>query len=657
MDITEVFQAQESQSDKAKSVILEGLNDEQKAAATDYTGFSVVFAGAGVGKTLTLVRRTAYMINEGIPAANILLFTFTKKAAKEIHGRVKSFIGDEGCGVTVSTYHSFCARQLRRYASYLGYHDNFSIIDDEPQKKIVSKILKDSNSHTKPEIIISLISGFKDKHLTPRQAAEKYGNDYTYQEAVFVYERYQQALKKNNAMDFDDLLFNMTTILEQNEVVRQQIHSRYKWIVSDESQDSSVLDLKFIFLLTNPSTMNLCLIGDDNQSIYAFRGANVDHFTSTINSYKHKTFILNKNYRSTPEIVNAAEALIKYNPQAVEKGIVSMQKSGEKILDLCSRNQVHEAQQIASIIQNGVASGELKYKDVAILFRNSFLTRNVENAFVHAGIPYQMVSGVGFYERKEIKDILSFLDFLVNPENLTSFERIVNIPKRGLGEKSVEKITQITSQKYASYAIISVSDTLKIFSEICEELSGKAKKGFQDFISTLSDLYNFIQNEDPEPAKIIDKLVKIIKYNEYLEDYDSEGYDQRLLNIVELKNIAATYTDIKEFLGDILTSRSDTKEDDNNKVNLMTMHASKGLEYRLVIIADAVEGIVPSWRCESATDMQEERRLFYVAMTRAKENLVICHPETMLQKGRPARVHPSTFISQISSEYLTTMAG
>jgi DNA helicase-2/ATP-dependent DNA helicase PcrA len=334
-----------------------------------------------------------------------------------------------------------------------------------------------------------------------------------------------------------------------------------------------------------------------------------------------------------------------------------MQKSGEKILDLYSRNQVHEAQQITAIIQNGVASGDIKYSDIAILFRNSFLTRNVENAFVHANIPYKMVSGVSFYDRKEVKDILCFLDFLVNPENLTSLERIINCPKRGIGTKSIEKLSQVASQKYASYAIITTKDALKVFEEASEELSGKAKKGLKEFIEVLKELSSYWEDNDPTPDKLISELMRLIKYDEYLESYDADGYDQRLLNVTELKNIAATYTDVGEFLADVMTSKSDTEdEEDDNKVNIMTMHASKGLEYRLVIIADAVDGVVPSWRCASAADMQEERRLFYVAMTRAKENLVICHPETMLQKGRPTRVHPSTFISQISSEYLTTVA-
>lgn len=657
MEIAEIFGEYESQQDKNKKMILDGLNDSQIEVVKDYKGFSMVSAGPGAGKSATIVRRTAYMIEDGIPSSSILLFTFTKKAANELYERVQKFCGDKACGVTISTYHSFCARQLRRYCAYAGYHDNFSIIDDEPQKKIVTKLLKDTCSNTKPEVIMGLISRFKDKHLTPQQAAQRFGEDTDYQEAVLLYERYQAVLRKNNAMDFDDLLFNMTSILEQNDIVRQQMHNHYRWIVADECQDSSYLDVKFIFLLANPLTMNLCLVGDSDQSIYGFRGADIENFFGKVNGYKHKSFVLGQNYRSTPEIVNGAQSLIRYNFRPDAKDIVSMQKSGEKILNLQSRNQTHEADQIASIIMNGVKTGELEYKDVAILFRNSFLMRNVEGAFVRLGVPYQMVSGVNFFERKEIKDILSFLDFLVNPENLLSLERILNIPKRGLGEKSVEKISTSTSQKYSSYAIISTEDALRVLEEVAEDIGGKAKKSLLEFIGVIKELYVFHQKGD-SLVKLIDKVIELTSYNDYLRTYDEENYDQRLLNIAELKNMAATYDDLYTLVCDLVTQKADENtKDSDNKVSLMTMHASKGLEYRLVIIADAVEGIIPSYRCQSEKDRQEERRLFYVAMTRAKENLVICHPETMIRQGRPNPVNPSSFIEQISSDYLISMAG
>lgn len=640
-----------------KEKILEGLNDQQKAVVQDYKGFSMVTAGAGAGKTKTIVSRTAYMIEDGVPASAILLFSFTKKAANEIKERIVNAIGDKAVGVTVSTYHSFCARLLRRYCSYIQYADNFTIIDEAVQKKLISKILEGMESSTDSKEIASKIASWKGKHLTPQQAALENTKPEN-EEALIAYEAYQQALRQNNVMDFDDLLFHMVTILEQNEIVRHQVHSRYKYITADECQDSSVLDTKFIFLLTNPQTMNLCLVGDQNQAIYGFRGADVDRFMSTIDKYPHKDYMLGQNYRSTPEIVDAANSLIQYNPQYADKMPFSKNSHGEKVAVMECRSQANEADRVAELINKLVKSGQMKYSDAAILYRNSFISRNFEDSFRRYHIPYQVVGGISFYKRMEVQDILAFLTFFENPRNMEALERIINVPKAGIGKKSIEKINKLYSQKCNKYAILDAEKAIELIEEVMKDSSLKriALKG-NAFAKRCKKAASFIELHQ-NVGEIVSFILTEFDYGNYLRDYDEETCDERLMNVRELQEMAAGYDSIQELLEDILTVSPGTEDDSDDEqvdaVQLMTMHASKGLEFPLVFIVSANDGIIPSWRCESEKDIQEERRLFYVAMTRAKENLVISSTKTTLQRGRCAHARPSQFISQIDSKYVAS---
>lgn len=638
-----------------KEELLNGLNEAQKKVVRNYKGFNLVSAAPGAGKTRVLVVKIAYMIKDGVQPSSILAFTFTKKAATEIKERVQSFIGDQGCGVTISTYHSFCARQLRRYAAYAGYKDNFSIVDDDEQEKIIKRILADMKSNQKVAIIKEQISKFKEQHFTPQQARVHYGDAEDLSEALSVYDKYQKTLKTMNTMDFDDLIFNMITILEKNEIVRQQIWNRYKYILADEFQDSSTNDFRFIMLLTNPKTMNLSVVGDEDQAIYAFRGSNVDRLNHEIDKYQHNTFIMGQNYRSTKTVVDAAQSLIKYNPR-LDKKVFTDNENGEKILHVTAHTQAQQAKYVANTITALVKSGQMKYGEAAVLFRTNFLSRAVEDAFVKAHIPYHLVSGVSFYKRKEVKDILSFVDFIYNPEHLSSLERIINIPKKGLGEKSMATITAGLLQKYRSYAIINLATAIDCLDEIAME-NPRISKKLDVFNGKLANIKNWMSdNDEVTPKDLVDKIITTFDYMNYLESFYKETAEDRKKNVYELINAAASYIDPMEFVEDLMSidlDESEEAEDDaEDKVHLMSMHASKGLEFRLVFIIDANEGTIPSWRCESEKDIQEERRLFYVAMTRAKENLVICSTNTVVLQGRPRYTHPSSFISQIDPSFI-----
>ena len=639
--------------------ILEGLNDAQRRVAEDYTGFSMVSAGPGAGKTATIVRRTAYMIESGVPASSILLFSFTKKAANEIKERIVSFIGEKAVGITVSTYHSFCARQLRQLCRYVKYNNHFSIIDDDDRKKLIDKILYNCNSKTQAQVIMSSISRMKEHHWTPSQAARHMDCDRDdIREILLCYEKYQQALRRNNVMDFDDLLFYMVTILHDNEIVRHQIHNRYRYIIADECQDSSVIDTMLIFLLADPKTMNLCLVGDSDQAIYGFRGANVMKFFETVNKVPHKNYVLGQNYRSTPEIVEAAQSLIRYNKRPDEKTIFSKNPHVEKILLLNEKNPVREADHVAGIISQLVRSGQMKYRDAAILFRNTFLSRNLEDSLRRYHIPYELRGGISFYRREEIKDMISFLTFFENPCNMAALGRIINIPKSGIGEKTRKKIEDYTFQECASYAIISLGNYIKLLEGIAQShtdlkrVSGKLLA----FASKCRAIDAFLISQ-PKPADLIDKVISVFDYGTYLRERDEETCSDRMMNIGELRNMASGYSSVRDFLEDVLTATPDTEDEDGeegeeDKVQLMTMHGSKGLEFRIVFIIAANEGVIPSWRCGSVDDIQEERRLFYVAMTRAKENLVISTTRTAMQRARLVPAKPSSFLSQIDPEYL-----
>lgn len=609
-------------------------------------------------KTRMLVQRAAYMIEDGVPASSILLFSFTKKAANEIAERIEKTIGDKARGITVSTYHSFCARQLRFYARYVGYETNYTIIDSDDKDRILDKLCKEEDIKIKPVVFASAISKFKERHLTPKQAAARTDDSEAgTMKVISMYEKYQKYLKKNNAMDFDDLLFNMVTILEQNEIVRSRIQKRYKYIVADECQDSSDIDTKFLFLLMDPETHNLCLIGDSDQAIYGFRGANFKGMFDKINKYDHNNFSLGQNYRSTQNIVNGAQSLIRYNTRLDKKTVFSENEVGDKISCVTTSSQADEARRITNIIKNSVKSGEHKYGDFAILYRNQFLSWNLEKSFLSHNIPYTIVNGHPFCERTEVKDILAFLEFIQNPKNLIALSRVIDIPKNRIGAKTLDKITAATSQIYESYAIIGLKDAVEVLSSVAETDKSLTKK-MTPFINRMKNIRDYIEDVNPDTYSLIKRIVVEFNYNQYLKDTYKDDFDERIKNVSQMYTIAKEFPDVAEFLESlVLTNENDSNAEEvdkakqDNRVILMTMHGSKGLEFPIVFIVDAVEDIIPSKFAKTTEAVEEERRLFYVAMTRAKETLVIFSPQSMMRFGQNEYYDTSRFVKEIDPKY------
>jgi DNA helicase-2/ATP-dependent DNA helicase PcrA len=670
----------------SKESILKGLNENQKKVAQHIRGNLMVCSIPGSGKTSTVVSRAAYMIEDGVEPSSILLFTFTKKAANEIKERLTNKIGDIARSVTVSTYHSFCSKLLRKYAEFAGLTRSYSIYDDEDKavllKRIVSRYYSEltedeyGNDLTKQEIkdhtkkVGYYIAEQKKNYIFPDEAKSiaknrqyKYKNEEDY---ANIYEEYETELKNNNAVDFDNLIIFMVKIMNQYPDIRKRITEQYRFLIADEVQDSSFVDVNFIFLLGEENG-NMCLVGDPDQSIYRFRGANTNYLYKRIDQNKTFTFYeLGQNYRSTKNIVNAYASVIKKNPRrSHDADMHTDNDTGEKIIIQKCANPKDEAYSIAKHIKNILKITQnnnipYTYDDFAVLCRMTFQTRVIEQAFLENNIRYEIVSGVSFYSRKEIKDILGYLYFIENPLNTVALKRIINAPNRKIGEKSYEKLEALMLKKIGSYGIIDINKMIDILQECAKETKGVAAKGLKLFIDNISAIKSYIDIPDVKVDEIIRYVINTVDYNAYLSRTEriEEEYENRIMNLSELQEIASGYDTLAEFLSD--TSLADKRDDEQGEnedsdikghVKIMTMHASKGLEFGTVFIAGANETIIPSSRSISDSDIQEERRLFYVAMSRAKELLFIFNNKSMLKNGYYMALEPSRFLSEINQEY------
>lgn len=621
------------------SKTLEGLNPEQLQLAQHIYGPIVGIAGPGSGKTHTVVSRAAYMIESGIHPDNIVMFSFTKKAAGEMKERVTRRI-PSAQSMTVGTYHSFCARLLRQYAHYVGYESSFSIYDSEDSKKLLKKIANDP--FYKPELILSKISGWKSQLITPT-LAEQLSQDRFDRKIASFYKEYQKQLKEQNAMDFDDLIGVAIDLLTENPTVRQEVNERYQYIFADEFQDSSTKDIELIRLLAG-DYQNVCMIMDDCQSIYSFRGADIDAVLALEEVFPDlETYLLRQNYRSTSTIVGASMSLISHNSSQIEKEIFTDNEKGEKIVYLESLTQNDESARVVKLIKGLVKTGEYSYKDIAILYRLSNLSRSAEDHLLANSIPYTIVGGLPFYARKEVKDIMSYVRLLHNNRDKQAFERVVNVPKRGIGEKALSEILVVANdKKNAKMGII----------EVCKGISlkGRAKKGLENF----NEIMALLQQKSEKgisPGELIEEIVNAIDYRAYL--LAEEDAEDRLQNLLELKEIAEQYETLDDFIYNMsLNSVEESQEDQEDKVQLLTMHASKGLEFPVVIIIGANEGTTPHHRATTSKQVDEERRLFYVAISRAEKMLFITRPKNVSIKGQTIRTTASRFIDEIDEVYL-----
>lgn len=624
-----------------KEQILHQLNSQQKEAAVNYQGPCAINAGPGSGKTKTLISRAAYMIEDGISPYNILLFTFTRKAAGEIRERVQSQIGDKASGIMVGTYHSFCMRLLRKYADCIGgWTKNFSIYDDDDKKDILKPLAKAEDIDLR--VVMGTISHFKQCLLSPINAMQVAETGYE-QKAAKVYEVYMQQMKAANAFDFDDLIYFAIRLMEDHPDIKSEINSRYTYITCDEAHDSSVEDLRLIELLGGKQ-MNVCLILDCDQSIYSFRGANMNAVYEFMQNYSFRQFMLEQNYRSTQTIVNAARSMIQKNNEPFKKHVFTENEQGAKIAYVTLSDQNAESAHVVRIIKQLHKLGT-SYRDIAVLYRMQYQSRNIEEFLLKNGLPYHIVGGLPFYGRKEIKDVLSYMRFVVNPKDVEALKRVINTPKRSLGSKSQEEIISCYNELLCG--IISVEDLYRVSEKA--KLNKRASDSFKGFVALLVQLKMF--SETHTPREFVDEVIKLTGYCDYLIDTEKDDADDKIENLLELENIAAGYSDVEEFLNTMVLN-TEKQEDDTSGVNLMTMHASKGLEFPAVIMIGANEGTIPHFKAVINQDVSEERRLFYVAMTRAEKLLFITRPKITMSKGEPRFCSQSRFLKEVDPSYL-----
>ena len=629
--------------------LLEKLNDKQREAASQIDGSILILAGAGSGKTRTITYRIAHMIeNIGISPYSILAVTFTNKAAKEMRERVEDLVGDIAKACTISTFHSFGMRLLRMYAKEVGYNSNFTIYDTDDQKRIVKAILKGQNISLNgvkltERDIISMISKIKEEIKT----LDEYS--IMNKQIVEVYDKYNRVLLESNAMDFSDILLNTYKLLQKPEIL-EKVQNKYKYIMIDEYQDTNNLQYKIIDLIARKSS-NLCVVGDENQSIYGFRGANILNILNFETNYNNAKIIkLEENYRSTTTILDAANELIKNNKSSKDKKLWTQNGKGDLIKVLACDNARDEVSRIIEIIkenhQNGIA-----YRDMTILYRTNAQSRVFEEGFLRYSIPHKVFGGISFYSRAEIKDIIAYLSIIVNPQDELNLQRIINVPKRKVGEKGVEKII--------AYARENNLNLLEALSHI-KEISGLTAVGKEkllemyDIIKELKDL-----SYTETASYIVQTLIDKIKYIDYIkENYDDaeariENIDEFKNSILELENVVGELR-LNEYLENVsLISATDDLEEKSDYVKLMTIHNSKGLEFPIVFLVGFENEIFPGSRAMfEEKEMEEERRLCYVALTRAEKKLYLSHATIRFVYGQDRLSTPSVFLKEIPEKLL-----
>ena len=629
--------------------LLEKLNDKQREAASQIDGSILILAGAGSGKTRTITYRIAHMIeNVGISPYSILAVTFTNKAAKEMRERVEDLVGDIAKACTISTFHSFGMRLLRMYASEVGYNPNFTIYDTDDQKRIVKAILKGQNiSFNGVKLterdIVSIISKIKEeiKTLDEYSVINK--------QIIEVYDKYNKALLESNAMDFSDILLNTYKLLQKPEIL-EKVQNKYKYIMIDEYQDTNNLQYKIIDLIARKSS-NLCVVGDENQSIYGFRGANILNILNFETNYNNAKIVkLEENYRSTTTILDAANELIKNNKSSKDKKLWTQNGKGDLIKVLTCDNGRDEVSRIIEFIRENHQNG-VPYRDMTILYRTNAQSRIFEEGLLRYSIPHKVFGGISFYSRAEIKDIIAYLSIIVNPQDELNLQRIINVPKRKVGEKGIEKII--------AYARENDLNLLEALSHI-KEISGLTSTGKEkllemyDIIKELKDL-----SYTETASYIVQTLIDKINYTDYInENYDDadariENIDEFKNSILELENVVGELR-LNEYLENVsLVSATDDLEEKSDYVKLMTIHNSKGLEFPIVFLVGFENEIFPGTRAIlDEKEMEEERRLCYVALTRAEKKLYLSHATIRFVYGQDRLSTPSVFLKEIPEKLL-----
>ncbi len=629
--------------------IVEGLNPPQCQAVETTEGPLLIQAGAGSGKTKTLTRRIAYIIAGGLARpADILAVTFTNKAAGEMRERLADLLGavnSRGFMPWMGTFHSIAVRLLRYYGDAIGVPSNFVIFDESDRLVLVKSILKDLGATDKqynPRTIVSYISNAKNDCQSPEEYYRHATNSPMQQMAAEVYARYAKRMRENEALDFDDLLLEAVRLLEESADVRDRLRHKFKYILIDEYQDTNRAQYRLVKLLLNDQR-NICAVGDDWQSIYSWRGADFTNILNFERDFPGATVIkLEQNYRSTEEILNAAHNVIAKNTQRSDKKLWTDNRGGAPVEVIKARNEFDEAERVANSIQSAVTVGSRNYHDFAVLYRTNAQSRVFEQMFLRDGLPYKIIGGLRFYDRAEIKDLIAYLKLLYQPRDTISFRRIVNVPKRGLGDVSVGKF--LAWQEQSSMDVI---ESLTHADE-CPDLTPRARSSLVGLGNELADIQK--QADKVTPDQIIEAVIKRFRYDSYIDDGTDQG-EARKENIGELISMAKEYGDLTSFLEEVaLISGADVVNHDE-AVTLMTLHAAKGLEFPVVYMVGMEDGLFPNARAElDESQMEEERRLCYVGMTRAREELYLSYAVRRTVRGEPRINMPSTFLADALGE-------
>lgn len=637
--------------------IYDRLNEQQKKGVFTTEGPVLLLAGAGSGKTGVITHRIAHLIDDcDVNSYNILAITFTNKAAREMRERVDDLVGCGADAAWIMTFHAACVRILRRFIDRLGYGTNFTIYDTDDQKSLMKEVCKSMDVDTKvykEKMLLSRISAAKDELLSPDDLYLRANNDYTQMRIAEVYRVYEERLKKNNAVDFDDIINLTVELFEKNDDVLDYYQERFKYIMVDEYQDTNTAQFKLVSLLAR-KYHNLCVVGDDDQSIYKFRGANIRNILNFKEYFPEAEIIkLEQNYRSKSNILDAANAVIKNNSGRMDKSLWTEQDAGDKIAFNVYETGYAEAEGIAFGIEKNINDG-YAYNDCAILYRTNAQSRAIEEKLLGHNIPYRIYGGINFYSRKEIKDILAYLKTIDNGMDEIAVRRILNVPKRGIGATSVGKI-----QAYADEQNIGFYEALKQ----AEDIPGLGRSASK--ITPFTDLIRLFRAELHELSivRLINDIIEKTGYMDYLAENDSpEEVEERRANIDELISKAATYEDGEEtptlsgFLEEVaLVADIDNMDDNNNVVSLMTLHSAKGLEFPIVYLAGMEDGLFPSYMCidsDDPSELEEERRLCYVGITRAKQKLIMSAAKVRMVRGETHMNKVSRFISEIPAELM-----
>lgn len=635
--------------------IYDTLNTQQQEAVFHTEGPVLILAGAGSGKTRVLTHRIAYLIEEkGVNPWNIMAITFTNKAAGEMRERVDKIVGFGSESIWVSTFHSSCVRMLRRFIDRLGFDTNFTIYDTDDQKTLMKDICKRLDIDTKiykERSIMAAISSAKDELIGPEEYELKVMGDFSKRKIALAYKEYQKELKKNNALDFDDLIMKTVELFQACPDVLEYFQERFKYIMVDEYQDTNTAQFKFVSLLAG-KYRNLCVVGDDDQSIYKFRGANIGNILGFENVFPDaKVVRLEQNYRSTQNILNAANQVIQNNMERKRKTLWTENEEGEKLHFRQFMNAYEEAEYIVGDISKKVREKDAQYRDIAILYRTNAQSRLFEEKFLMANIPYKLVGGVNFYARKEIKDLLAYLKTVDNARDDLAVRRIINVPKRGIGATTLTRV-----QDYAVSMGMSFYEALKEANAI--STLGRATTKVEPFVTFIQTLRS--KAEYLSPSELLKDIIESTGYVKELEADGTEEAEARIENIDELITKVVSYEEENEeptlsgFLEEVaLVADIDSVDGDDNQVLLMTLHSAKGLEFPFVYLAGMEDGMFPSYMTitsDDPTEIEEERRLCYVGITRAMKDLTLTCAQQRMIRGETQYNKVSRFIKEIPRE-------